>query len=211
LAKLPALSLQRDLSVEDKIIEATVKCFERFGISKTSMDDIAKVAKLSRPTIYRYFPTRHHLVVEVLVREIREHTRVVAPVFREHRYPPKALVEAVVLAVSTAREHPYTRIVTSDAGSEMLARVPGSDQILLDAMSEQWLPALTRWREKGYLRQEVKLEDLLLLITFYMHTAVGKADFMAITPERIRRMLTTLLVPGVFDFERLAKDFPDAR
>src|SRR3546814_8706149 len=37
-------SFRRDVRVEDKIIDATVKCFERYGIQKTSMDDIAKIA-----------------------------------------------------------------------------------------------------------------------------------------------------------------------
>jgi AcrR family transcriptional regulator len=201
---------RRDISVEDKIINATVKCFQRFGINKTSMDDIAKAAKVSRPTIYRYFPSRHHLAVEVLVREIRDHTRLLGPVFKEYKYPPQAMVEGILFAVSTAQEHPYTSIVVSDAGSELLAKVAGSDQALLDAMSEQWLPSLNRWREEGYIRPGVRLDDLLLWITFYMHNTLGKADFMAISPERMRRMLETLLVPAVFDMAKLKKDFPNA-
>src|SRR3546814_2891267 len=88
-------SFRRDVRVEDKIIDATVKCFERYGIQKTSMDDIAKIAKISRPTIYRYFPSRHHLAVEVLVREIRDHIRIVIPILREEPYPPKAMIDAI--------------------------------------------------------------------------------------------------------------------
>lgn len=209
MAKLPAVSFRRDIRIEDRIIDATVKCFQRFGINKTSMDDIAKVAKVSRPTIYRYFPSRHHLAVEVLVREVRDHTRLVTPVLRETPYPPTALIEGIVLAVSTAREHPYTQIVLSDAGAELLAKVPGTEQALLDAMGEQWLPSLTRWREAGYLKPSVRLDDLLLWITFYMNASIGKANFMAITEDRMRRMLETLLVPSVFDFTKLAADFPD--
>jgi|GEM_PF-2979009 len=209
MAKMPQLVFERDVRVEDRIVDATVKCFERFGISKTSMEDIAKVAKVSRPTIYRYFPSRHHLAVEVLVREIRDHARLVATIFREQKYPPAAMVEGIILSVSTAREHPYTQIVTSDAGSELLAKVPGSDEVMLDAMSEQWLPTLNRWREKGYIRAEVGLEDLLLWITYYMHTSVGKGNFMAVNADRMRRMLETLLIPSVFDFQRLRQDFPD--
>ncbi|MDB5969374.1 MAG: transcriptional regulator, TetR family [Hydrocarboniphaga sp.] len=211
MAKLPALSFNRDMRVEDKIVDATVKCFQRFGINKTSMDDIAKVAKVSRPTIYRYFPSRHHLAVEVLVREIRDHTRLVTPVLRETRYPPKAMLEGIVLAVSTAREHPYTQIVLSDAGAELLARVPGTEQSLLDAMGEQWLPSLTRWREAGYIKPSVRLDDLLLWITFYMHASIGKGRFMAITEDRMRRMLEAMLIPSVFDFDKLKVDFPDQK
>lgn len=206
--KTTTASFRRDARVEDKIIDATIKCFERYGIQKTSMDDIAKIAKISRPTIYRYFPSRHHLAVEVLVREIRDHVRVVIPILREEPYPPKAMIDAIVMAISTARDHPYTRIVTSDAGSELLARVPGSDQSLLDAMGEMWLTFLNRWREAGYFRPSVRLDDLLLWITFYMHTTVGKGDFLAITEDRMRRMLGALLIPSVFDFDRLAAEFP---
>jgi len=199
---------KRDADVENRIIDATVKCFHRYGIHKTSMDDIANAAKVARPTIYRYFPSRHHLAVEVLVREVRDHVRVTAPVLQEEKYPPKAMIDAIVLAVSTSRDHPYTGIITSDAGSELLARVPGSDRALLDAMGEMWLQYLGIWRQQGYIRASVRDDDLLLWITFYMYTSVGKGDFLAITEDRMRRMLARLLAPSVFDYDRLAADFP---
>ncbi len=209
MAKMPQVSFHRDVRIEDRIVDATVKCFNRFGINKTSMEVIAKAAKVSRPTIYRYFPSRHHLAVEVLVREIRDHTRLLTPVLREHPYPPTAMIEGIVFDVLTAREHPYTRIVMSDAGSELMAKVAGSEQVLLDTMSEQWLPSLNRWREAGYIRPEVRLDDLLLWITFYMHASIGRADFMTVSADRLRRMIASILVPGVFDFDQLARDFPD--
>lgn len=194
--------------VEDKIVDATIKCFRRFGINKTSMDDIAKAARLSRPTIYRYFPSRNHLAVEVLVREVRDHTRLVVPLLKEHRFPPRAMVEGIVFAIATAKEHPYTSIIVSDEGAELLAKVAGSDEATLAAMSELWLPSLTRWRESGYLRPELKMDDVLLWITLYMHTSLGKS-FVKLTEERMRRMIETLVVPAIFDLEALRKDFPD--
>jgi AcrR family transcriptional regulator len=205
-----AFANEHEERVEDKIIDATIRCFRRYGIDKTSMDDIAKAAKLSRPTIYRYFPSRHHLAVEVMVREVRDHTRLVVPVLKEHRYPPRALVEGIMFDLAMAKEHPYTSIIVSDAGSELLAKVSGSDETMLAAMSEQWLPSLTRWREDGYLRPELKMDDVLLWITLYMHTSLGKS-FVKISEDRMRRMLATLVVPAMFDLDRLKADFPDER
>src|SRR3546814_16327493 len=75
-------------------------------------------------------------------------------------------------------------------------------------MGEMWLTFLNRWRENGYFKASVRLDDLLLWITFYMHTTVGKGDFLAITEDRMRRMLSVLLIPSVFDFTRLASEFP---
>lgn len=197
----------RDRSVEDTIVDATVKCFNRFGIEKTSMEDIAEAANLSRPTIYRYFPSRNHLVVEVLVREVRDHTRRVVPVIKQHKYPPRALIEGILFDIASARQHPYTGIIVSEAGSEMLAKVDGSDQILLEAMSEEWLPALTRWREDGYLRADLKMGDVLRWITLIIHAALVQS-WITMPKGGLRQMLAVLVVPGLFDLDKLRRDFP---
>lgn len=196
-----------DKRPEDIIIDATVECFSRFGIRKTSMEDIAEVAQLSRPTIYRYFPTRKHLIVEVLVREVRDHTRLVLPVIRQHKYPPRALIEGITFDIATAQRHPYTSIIVSEAGSELLSKVSGSDEILLEAMSEQWLPALTRWREDGYLRANLKMDDVVLWITLFIHNALGPS-WISVPKARMRRMLATLVAPALFDMDKLREDFP---
>jgi len=39
-------------------MDAAEACFDKYGIAKTTMDDIAKEAGVSRPTLYRWFPTR---------------------------------------------------------------------------------------------------------------------------------------------------------
>jgi AcrR family transcriptional regulator len=198
---------KRDRRPEDVIIEATVACFSRYGIRKTSMEDIAEAAQLSRPTLYRYFPSRKHLIVEVLVREVRDHTRLVAPVIRQHSYPPRALIEGIVFDISSAEQHPYTSIVVSEAGSELLSKVSGSSEILLEAMSEQWLPALTRWREDGYLRPNLRMDDVILWITLTIHSALGPS-WISVPRSGLRRILATLVVPAIFDLEKLKKDFP---
>lgn len=46
-----------DLPVnEDKIVEATLRCVARWGLSKTTLDDVAREAGLSRATVYRIVP-----------------------------------------------------------------------------------------------------------------------------------------------------------
>ena len=36
------------------LLDATERCFERYGIAKTTIDDIADEAGVSRGTVYRY-------------------------------------------------------------------------------------------------------------------------------------------------------------
>jgi len=40
----------------ERLLEAAYRCVARWGIAKTTIDDIAREAKVSRPTVYRQFP-----------------------------------------------------------------------------------------------------------------------------------------------------------
>src|SRR5213596_1118372 len=41
---------------EHRIIDAALRCIARWGIAKTTLDDVAREASCSRATIYRLFP-----------------------------------------------------------------------------------------------------------------------------------------------------------
>ncbi len=43
---------------ERRIVAAALECFGRRGIARTTMEDVARVAGLSRATLYRYYPNR---------------------------------------------------------------------------------------------------------------------------------------------------------
>ena len=44
------------LTLRDRLLAATYRCVSRFGLGKTTIDDVAKESGLSRATIYRQFP-----------------------------------------------------------------------------------------------------------------------------------------------------------
>ncbi len=46
----------RASSLDGRILEATLRCVARWGVSKTTLDDIAREAGCSRATIYRTLP-----------------------------------------------------------------------------------------------------------------------------------------------------------
>jgi len=45
-----------EVPVRTRILEATYGCIARYGLAKTTMEDAAREAGLSRATVYRYFP-----------------------------------------------------------------------------------------------------------------------------------------------------------
>jgi len=53
-----ATAVERDSARRAEILEAAKSCFLRYGYGKTSLDDIAKEAGLSRPLLYRKFANK---------------------------------------------------------------------------------------------------------------------------------------------------------
>jgi AcrR family transcriptional regulator len=54
-----------------RLLVATLSCVERWGLTKTSLEDVAREAGLSRATVYRYFPGgRGELVHETVAWEV---------------------------------------------------------------------------------------------------------------------------------------------
>jgi AcrR family transcriptional regulator len=56
---------ERDAMRRAAILEAALECFLQFGYSKTSLDDIAKRANISRPLIYRKFKNKEDIFTAV--------------------------------------------------------------------------------------------------------------------------------------------------
>ena len=55
-------------SLEERVIDAMLECIGRWGIAKTTVDDVARTAGISRATLYRVFPGGKEVAFEALFR-----------------------------------------------------------------------------------------------------------------------------------------------
>lgn len=56
-----AINAQRDADRRREILDAALACFLQFGYAKTSLDDIAQKAGISRPLLYRKFKNKEDI------------------------------------------------------------------------------------------------------------------------------------------------------
>ena len=56
-----AITVQRDADRRREILDAALACFLQFGYTKTSLDDIAQRAGISRPLLYRKFKNKEDI------------------------------------------------------------------------------------------------------------------------------------------------------
>ena len=57
-------------NTRDKILTVANKLFSRYGFHKTSMDEIAKIARKAKGSLYYHFASKEELFTEVVAREI---------------------------------------------------------------------------------------------------------------------------------------------
>jgi AcrR family transcriptional regulator len=56
------LASTEEFDRRDQILEAANECFTQLGIQRTSVQDVARMANVSRGTVYRYFEDRNVLI-----------------------------------------------------------------------------------------------------------------------------------------------------
>ena len=86
---------------EDRLLDATLACVARFGVSKTTLDDVAREAGCSRATLYRCFPSRRDLFLGVVGREVARLTTAVHDAVR----PDGSLADALTATIVTVSRH----------------------------------------------------------------------------------------------------------
>lgn len=68
----PKVSTQYKIKVKDKIVDAALITFTKYGYDRTRMDDIADAAKVSKGKLYLYFKSKEELFYAISERNITE-------------------------------------------------------------------------------------------------------------------------------------------
>jgi AcrR family transcriptional regulator len=97
-----------------RILDAGERCIHRFGIRRTSMGEVARVGKLSRGSIYRYFSDKDALVEGIFLRRQESFlNRTESQLLRE-----ATLVDKVTLSVLAGRKDMHEGIFAALAEIE---------------------------------------------------------------------------------------------
>ena len=65
-------AVDRGPDLDERIVDAALACFSRWGVAKTTLDDIAREAGCSRASVYRQFPGGKDVVLDAVAgRELR--------------------------------------------------------------------------------------------------------------------------------------------
>lgn len=102
LGVLPTPDVAVSGAVEERILDAGLSCIGRWGLAKTTLDDVARQAMCSRATLYRVFPGGKEALLQAVAR--REVTRACQAVAAAVE-PATGLEDALTNALVAAARH----------------------------------------------------------------------------------------------------------
>jgi AcrR family transcriptional regulator len=180
--------------MEQRVLDATKSCCEKWGVEKVTIDDIASEARVSRATLYRLFPGGKDVLFEALrVRELEDFFARLADHLDLAVDLEDLLVRTVVAATHDLRDDQHL--------AAMLALSPGDT---LGGLTVDGLPRIIRVATvflmplvDAYLprRESARLVELLarLVISYFLapsdHVDLGD-------PESARTFITTFILPA---------------
>lgn len=94
-------------TVEDRLVDAAAACVERWGLAKTTVDDVARSAGVSRATVYRVVPGGRDALLSLLAqRELARFLRDLRAELATADDLDELLVRAIVSAARHLRDDP---------------------------------------------------------------------------------------------------------
>jgi AcrR family transcriptional regulator len=138
---------------QEELVAAAIDCFERFGIQRARVEDVANAAGLSGPNFYNYFPSRSALVDAVVVSRVNAIVDRVGPTIWAAPNLRQALTTGVVDAVAACRaDEVFMQLLRVTRRNRLGELGLNSSAFGHDMAVRLWQPALDQARARGDLR-----------------------------------------------------------
>jgi AcrR family transcriptional regulator len=185
-----------------RIFKAALGCFGQYGLRRTTMDDVAAAAGVSRKTVYNYFANKTGLVAEVIFDEARRVNARARRTLDLDLPGPELLVEAELALLESARRSPYIDILLNPGDFGATAEVIDRSDRVADVQHEYWDPILDRLQERGELSPGLNRTEVVEWLTFVHVGLCARATAFGGERDHVRHVLTRYVATGLFAREQ---------
>ncbi|GAB3276429.1 TetR/AcrR family transcriptional regulator [Actinocorallia lasiicapitis] len=190
------------MSSHDRIVDAAQECFTRFGVAKTTVEDIAHQAGMSRATLYRNFAGgRDELILAVFLRDVERFLTALAARLSEIRDPAaadlgEAVIDGIMEGVAFVRSEPrIATLLVPEAVAHTHVAVNRAFERVLDLCAAKIRPPFELARAAGLIRPELDVEGVVELL-FRMIASLSLSPLDRPDAET-RRFLRLHVVPAL--------------
>ena len=187
------------LGVRQRLLTATYTCVSRYGLLKTTVEDVVKESGVSRATIYRQFPGgRDELLRETVGWEIARYFIRLADHVDDAPDLAHLLEEGLVFARRSLLEHELLQKILVTEPERFLGLLSTEATKTLPFIADFLLPHLVREQRAGRLRPGVDLDaaaDYLARSVLSLIGAPGRFDLG--DPEQVGALVRRELLGGI--------------
>jgi len=195
----PASAAPDPLSLRDRLLAATYQCVMRFGLGKTTIEDVVKESGLSRATIYRQFPGgRDELLLETVGWELANYFNALADHVRGAPDLEQLLEQGLVFAHRSVTEHLVLRKILDTEPERLLPLLTVESAKTLPFIADFLHPYLVREADEGRLRPDVEIDraaEYLARAILSLINAAGRWDLD--DPAQVRELVRGELLGGI--------------
>jgi AcrR family transcriptional regulator len=178
-----------------RILRAAGLCFDRHSIRLTTMDEVARLAGVSRQSIYRHFQNKEELVAAVSEQGAR---RITEAVRRAASHAPDGrskVVAAIMTCVEQLVTDPQIREMIEIDYRALMMRSARPE--IVAAVTDRWTPILQAAMADGALRPDLELDAAISWLTDVQLLLGMRIIALGETLEAVRREVEIFVMDGL--------------
>ncbi len=183
--------------VRERLLDAAEGCFAQYGPQKTSMEDVARAAGMSRATVYRYFENRDALLLGVASRQATALATEAISYLAQFDDIADWLVEGLIFTLREIPERPvFASLVTSldsRSASSLFLGSSGMIQIGVNVLR----PMFGTAEQQGLLREDVDIDMVIEWLLRILWTYLNAPSQVAADDEGMRKLFRMMLIPAI--------------
>jgi len=183
----------------ERVLAATYACVARFGMGKTTVEDVVKESGVSRASIYRLFPGgKDQLLRETVGWEMNHFFARLAEAVYDAPDFASLLEEGLVFAHRSIQEHEVLRKVLETEPERLLPLITVEQHRVLDFITAFLLPYLEREQRAGRVRPGVDLDAATEYVARLVLSLIGSPGRWDMDdPEQVRVLVREELLGGI--------------
>lgn len=180
---------------DDRILDAALTCVARWGVKKTTLEDIARDAACSRATIYRAFPGGKESLFDALLRrELGAFLRRLGAALAAAGSVEDALVAGMVEAARTLQGSAPLQFLLAHEPETILPLLAFDrmDEVLAAGRAVA-APHLARWLDPVAAARAAEWAARIVI----SYTTCPADDVDMADPQSVRRLVRCFVLPGL--------------
>jgi AcrR family transcriptional regulator len=195
----PTADASDEESRRNQILDAAVDCFVQLGIARTSVQDVARMARVSRGTVYRYFDDRQVLIDAAVQHGAQQFLRdAAAAMAKKDTLAEQMGAMAEVLARTLVEHRTRNRLMGDDAALMRQMIVGGT--ATAGSTADFLGPYVEAARERGEVASDLDVPaacEWLARVIISISTVQGSKAFDMRKPRTVGRFVERFAVSGL--------------